>query len=164
MVSDLELIWPDRTDRFSPMGREVVLQPVHSMAATVEFGNVFFGLLAVLVHRGAFSAGFVFGEEILSFCADMLFLVEIAKKTPTLYLPEVTGEFMAAKRKTMLRNVGSLEPLLEDALVRIHAASAFRQLTGSEVEHKRMLAKVQTGLYQQILAFGSKPVIESFGP
>lgn len=154
MISDVELVWPDRTARFAPMGREVIVQPVQSMAATVEFGNVFFGLLAALIHRDALRDGFVFGEEVLSLCSDMLFLVDIAKKEPTLFLPEVTGTFMAAKLKTMQRNASSLENLMEDALVRLHAAAAFRQLGGSEVEHTRMLAKAQAAVYQQIQASG----------
>lgn len=163
LVSDVELAWPDHTSRFSPMGCEVIVQPVHSMAATVEFGNVFFGLLAALVHRDALGDGFVFGEEVLSFCADMLFLVDIASKEPTLYLPEVTGTFMAAKRKTMQRKAGSLENMLEDTLVRLHAAAAFRQLGGSEAEHQRMLAKAQEVTYQQITSSLSKPVSKTFG-
>jgi hypothetical protein len=61
IVSDVEVIWADRSGRYSPMGQEVIVPPVHAMAATVEFGNIYFGLLAILVHRDALTAGFDFG-------------------------------------------------------------------------------------------------------
>jgi len=142
LVSDLDVVWPDRTGRFSPMGQEVILPPVHAMAATVEFGNIYFGLLGVLLHRDALAAGFAFGEGVLSYCADLLFCVEIARRTPTLYLPEVTGQFIAARRKTMQQLAGSLEDTVEDTLVRLHAAEAFRQLGGSEAELRAMREKI----------------------
>lgn len=156
IISDVELMWPERTGRFSPMGCEVVLPPLHAMAATVEFGNIFFGLLAAHVHRDALGDGFVFGEEVLSFCADMRFLADIARRWPTLYVPEVTGRFIAARRKTMQRNAGTLENMLEDSLVRLHAAAAFQQLGGSEAEHQKMLAKALAAAYQQAQELGAE--------
>lgn len=150
IVSDVEVIWADRSGRYSPMGQEVIVPPVHAMAATVEFGNIYFGLLAVLVHRDALTSGFAFGEEILHFCADLLFCVEIAKRTPTLFLPQSTGEFMAVHRKTMQERIGSLDSVLEDGLVRLHAASAFRTLGGSEPDYKAMLNKVKTLIQNNI--------------
>lgn len=153
IVSEVDIVWPDHTDRFRPMGQEVTLLPEQTLAATVEFGNIYFGLLAVLVHRDAVSDGFVFGEDVLSFCADLMFCVSIAKKTPTLYLPEATADFIAARRKTLQQQMGSLPSTLEDALVRFRAVDACKELGVGDVQLQAMRAKVLANLARDVQHF-----------
>lgn len=119
-----------------------LLQPAEAMRQAAQNGNVFYGLLAPLIHVDLLRDGFNFGEETLSFSADMLFLMNIGKKSPTLYTKEFVADFIIANRKQALSKNATLEHFLEEGLLRLRAAECYRELTGDRPECQQLLAKV----------------------
>ena len=74
--------------------------------------------------------GFTFGEELLNYCADMYFLVNIGRRCPTLFEPALVSEFVAANRKVYQVAQHSLEHLVEECLVRLRAAHYYGDAVG----------------------------------
>lgn len=148
IVPRIDNIWPHGTDRWSVTSKEGVAPPHHVMAAIAESGNVFHGLIAPLVHVDAVKEGFTFGEDSLTFCADLMFSMHVARQTPTLYLTDVAAEFIGARRKGMQAGLATLEHFLEEGLVRLHAADAYFDLTGDRTRRNQLVARVMSWVQQ----------------
>jgi glycosyltransferase involved in cell wall biosynthesis len=118
----------------------VLATPIQAMMLVVRHGNVFHGLIAPLIHVDLLRDGFQFGEDNLSFCADMLFLMNIAKKTDTLYVPEPVAEFIMTRRKTLAVKLHTLEHYLEEGLLRLRAADTFFAMTGDQPYRNELIA------------------------
>jgi hypothetical protein len=118
--------------------------PHEAMYQVALNGNVFFGLQAPLIHVDALRDGFQFGEGILSYCADLLFLMSIAEKLPCLYIPEVIAEFVAQHRKHFSAGQQSLEHYVEEGLMRLRAADYYMELTGDRQERNRLVASIRS--------------------
>jgi glycosyltransferase involved in cell wall biosynthesis len=142
MVPRVENVWPHKRFLWGPTGKEAVLTSPHMMAVIVEHGNVFPGLVAPLFHVDTVKSGFTFGESTLSFCADLLFLMDIARRTPSLFITEVAAEFVAARRKSMLAGMYTLEHCLEEGLVRLRAADAYLVLGGDPAQRTPMAERI----------------------
>jgi hypothetical protein len=121
---------PQRQILWSPAPDYALVSPADAMRAVALSGNVFHSLSATLIHVDAVADGFQFGEECLNFCADLLFQMNIARKTDTLFVPEPAAEFMIARRKGALAGASTLEHYLEEGLMRLRAAESFEKLTG----------------------------------
>lgn len=142
IVPRIRIIWPHRQFIFVSTDQEEVLSPARIMAATVEHGNVFHGLTGPLFHVDAVKDGFSFGEEVLSWSADLLFMIGIAQKVSTVFLVDVTANFIIERRKTMQANAVTLKSYLEDGLVRLRAADIFLELTGDRAARTRLLSHI----------------------
>jgi hypothetical protein len=145
IVPRIENVWPNRRIVFRPTPGETVMSPAQAMATIVELGNIFHGLSGPLLHVDAVKDGFAFGEDVLSYCADLLFMLRIARKLPTLFITDVTAEFIAERRKGMQAGIYTLEHYLEEGLVRLRAADAYLQLTGDRAGRTRLLSHIVAG-------------------
>jgi hypothetical protein len=72
----------------------------------------------------------------------MMFSTTIAMHTPTLYITEVTSEFIAARRQSMQRGVYTLGHFLEEGLVRLRAADVFEKLTGDRPRRNQFVSTI----------------------
>jgi hypothetical protein len=142
IVPQVENIWPHKQFRYGISSRDVLLPPEKIMSVIVESGNVFPGLIAPLFHVDTVREGFTFGEDTLSFCADLLFLMNIAKRTPCLCLADATAQFIAARRRTMLARCLTLEHLLEEGLLRLRAVDAYLALGGDRARRVAMFDSI----------------------
>lgn len=142
IVPRIENVWAHGRKLWGATETEGFVSPANAMAAIAREGNIFHGLSAPLVHVEALARGFAFGEGTLSFCADMMFSATIAMHTPTLYITEVTAEFIAARRKNMQQGVYTLEHFLEEGLLRLRAADAFEKLTQDRPGRNQLLAGI----------------------
>jgi hypothetical protein len=122
----------------------VVLSSQQAMMETIRQGNIFFGLLAALIHVEAVRDGFSFAHDVLSYCADMYFLLGIARRTPTVFSPTVVSEFVAEHRKVFQAGQQSLEHALEGALVRLRAVDYYAELTGDRRNRDELVSLVRT--------------------
>ncbi len=146
IVPQIENVWPHGRMRWWVTEKEGVVSPANLMLGIAEGGNIFHGLSAPLVHADALKNGFTFGEDTLNFCADLMFSMAIAMRTPTLYITEVTAEFIAARRGNMQSGIHTLEHFLEEGLLRLRAADAFEKLTGNRARRNQLLAGIVSGL------------------
>ena len=146
IVPRIENVWPHGRKLWCVTGREGFVSPQNAMAGVAGQGNIFHGLSAPLVHVDAVKDGFTFGEPTLSFCADMMFSMNIAMHTPTLYITEVTAEFISARRRNMQRGIYTLEHFLEEGLLRLRAADAFEKLTRDRLRRNQLLAGIVSWL------------------
>ena len=142
IVPRIENVFGHRRVVFRPTPAETVVTGAQAMAMIVQYGNIFHGLSGPLVHVDAVKDGFAFGEEVLSFCADLLFMLRVARKQPTLFITDVTAEFIAERRKGMLAGIYTLEHYLEEGLLRLRAADAYLALTGDRQRRNQMLASI----------------------
>jgi len=146
IVPRIENVWPHGRKLWAVTEREGVVSPANAMAGIASEGNIFHGLSAPLVHADALKRGYTFGEDTLSFCADMMFSMSIALHTPTLYITNVTAEFIAARRKNMQQGAYTLEHFLEEGLLRLRAADAFEKLTQDRPGRNQLLAGIVSWL------------------
>ncbi len=146
IVPRIENVWPHGSKLWFVTEEEGVVSPLNAMAGVAIEGNIFHGLSAPLFHVDALKKGFTFGEDTLNFCADMMFSMTIAMHTPTLYIAEVTAEFIAARRKGMQRGVYTLEHFLEEGLLRLRAADAVETLGGDRPRRNQVLAGIRSWL------------------
>ena len=65
----------------------MILPPVDAMEATARHGNIFHSLIAPLVHVDLVREGASFGEDILSYCADLLYLMSVARRRRPISCP-----------------------------------------------------------------------------
>lgn len=142
IIPRIENVWPHGRKLWSVTEREGVVLPQNAMAGVAGEGNIFHGLSAPLFHVDTVKGGFTFGEPTLSFCADMMFSMNVAMRTPTLYITEVTTEFIAARRRNMQRGVYTLEHFLEEGLVRLRAADAFERITLDRPRRNQLVASI----------------------
>jgi glycosyltransferase involved in cell wall biosynthesis len=142
IVPRIDNVWPHGRETWSMTSKEGLVSPQNIMAAIAEFGNVFHGLIAPLFHVDAVKNGFTFGEETMDFCADLMFSMNLARHAPTLYVTEVSAEFIAARRKSMQAGLYTLEHLLEEGLMRLRAADTFFELSGDYDRRNRLLAGI----------------------
>jgi glycosyltransferase involved in cell wall biosynthesis len=154
LVPRIENVWPHGRKLWSVTKGEGIVSPQNAMAGVASEGNIFHGLSAPLVHGDALKGGFTFGERTLRFCADMMFSTSIAMHTPTLYITDVTAEFIAARRKNMQRGVYTLEHFLEEGLLRLRAADAFEKLSRDRPRRNQLVSGIvswlQMGLNQPL--------------
>jgi glycosyltransferase involved in cell wall biosynthesis len=148
IVPQIENVWPHGRSRWKPTYQEVVLSPLKAMEGIVIGGNLFHGLSAPLVHIDALQDGFTFGEDTLNFCADMMFSMTIAMRMPTLFITDVTAEFITARRKSMQRGFRTLEHFLEEGLLRLRAADAVEKLAGDRARRNQLLRGIVSGLHE----------------
>jgi len=146
IVFNVEIVNSQGATRWSTATQPRVLAPRESMLEIVRGGNVFFGLLAALVHADTVGEGFSFGGEILSYCADMYFQVEIGRRWPTLFYPDVLAEFVTTNRKTYSAGQFSLEHLVEEVLVKLRAGGYYAELTDDYQTQKQIPALLGTWL------------------
>jgi hypothetical protein len=167
-VGQIEHIYPSGPALWKIADVDSIMHPPVAMELIVLNGNIFHSAIAPLVHVEMVRDGFAFGEDILSYCADLLFLMGIGKKTPTYYLAEIVAEMVMEHRQTYRAKSGTLECYLEEGLMRLRAADAVLALTGDRAKRDRLAAivadLVQSGaaLAPQTLAGrppneGSKP-------
>ncbi len=123
-------VMPQGRHVWEPTPEAVLLSPVVMMRGVALRGNVFHGLISALFHVDAVRDGFEFGEGVLSYCADLQFLMSIARRTACLYVPEIGAEFIAAHRKHFRVAHASLEHALEEGLLRFRAAQNVGELSG----------------------------------
>ncbi|MGD9720840.1 MAG: glycosyltransferase [Pirellulales bacterium] len=130
IITGVDMLLPNARRTSIDAPGPFVLQPPEAMLEVVRQGNVFFGLLAALIHADAVRDGFTFGEELLNYCADMYFLVNIGRRCPTLFEPELVSEFVSANRKVYQVAQHSLEHLVEECLVQLRAAHYYGDAVG----------------------------------
>lgn len=128
----------------------VILPPVDAMEATARHGNIFHSLIAPLVHIDLVRDGASFGEDILSFCADLLYLMSVARRAPTYFLPEPVAEMMLEYRKTLQAKKNTLESCLEEALCRVRAADAVGELTGDRARRDALIEQSTELMHEAI--------------
>lgn len=146
IVPQIENVWPHGRKRWIPTYQEVILSPLKAMTGIVSGGNIFHGLSAPLIHIDALKDGYTFGEDTLNFCADMMFSMNIATRMPTLYIFEVTAEFIAARRKYMQRGFRTLEHFLEESLLQLRAIDVVEKLTGDRAQRNQLVGGIVGGL------------------
>lgn len=142
IVPRVENVWPHQRFVFQLTNQETLMRPAELMQAMVTYGNIFHSGTAPLFHLDTVKDGFSFGEGALSFCADMMFMLGIARKSSVLFIAEVAVEFIAERRKNMQAGINTLEHYLEEALVRLRAADAYLALTGDRQRRNQMLASI----------------------
>jgi hypothetical protein len=128
----------------------VILPPVDAMEATARHGNIFHSLIAPLVHVDLVRDGASFGEDILSFCADLLYLMSVARRAPTYYLPEPVAEMMLEYRQTLQAKKNTLESCLEEGLCRVRAADAVGELTGDRARRDTLIEQSMEVMHEAI--------------
>jgi len=128
----------------------VILPPVDAMEATARHGNIFHSLIAPLVHVDLVREGASFGEDILSYCADLLYLMSVARRAPTYYLPEPVAEMVMAHRKTLQAKVNTLEGYLEEGICRVRAADAVGELTGDRARRDALVEQTTELMHQAL--------------
>lgn len=146
MIGQIENVWPDRRQLWTPTATVALISPRDVMAEVVRKGSVLYGLIAALIHVESVRDGFDFCEGALNFCADMQFLTLIAMKTPTLYVPEPVAECVVVHRKYLPAKIGSLEHFLEESLVRLCAADAFGELSGDRAVRNQLVTEISQRL------------------
>jgi hypothetical protein len=150
IVPRIENVLPQGRETWGPTDVPGFVLPADAMAAVATSGNPFHGLLAPLIHVEMVRDGFDFGEGVLSFCADLRFLMEIARKTRPLFLVDVIGEFVAANRRHFRVGYGGLEHILEEGLMRLRAADAFLALSGDQQRRDELVRQVRTWLLESL--------------
>ncbi len=146
IVGRIENVWPEGST-FWALTEDYQLVPrENSLWACAMYGNVYHGLIAPAIHADALQGGFSFGEQMLSYCADMFFLAGVARQTPTLYVPEVVAEFVVSHRKNFSEGHHSLGHYMEEGLVRLRAAEWFCELTGDQPRKTRLIDQVRAYL------------------
>ena len=130
--------------------QSVILPPVDAMEATARHGNIFHSLIAPLVHVDLVREGASFGEDILSYCADLLYLMSVARRAPTYFLPEPVAEMVFAHRKTLQAKVNTLEGYLEEGICRVRAADAVGELTGDRARRDALVEQTTELMHQAI--------------
>jgi hypothetical protein len=140
LVFNVDTVWPGERSRWSTSHETFCLSPAQAMSEVVLRGNVFFGLVTCLLHAQALRGGFSFGTGTLSYCADLQFLMQIAREHPAHYYPEPVAEFIVANRKHFQVGQFTLEHVLEEALLRLRAADAYRDLTGDSRRRDELVA------------------------
>jgi glycosyltransferase involved in cell wall biosynthesis len=150
VIGNVEIVWADRRRPWNALQDVVVRTPEQAMVETVERGNVFFGLLSALIHVDAVREGFSFAEEVLNYCADMFFLLRIARRSQVVYLPAIACEFVAENRKTFYSNRGSFEHLVEEGLVRLRAADYYAELTGDRARRDQLIPVIAQWLRERL--------------
>jgi hypothetical protein len=148
MLVNVELVCPDRREPWTTARTTMLLTPAQAMREVAERGNVFHSLQAALVHVDAVRGGFAFGEDTLSYCADLLFLMNIARRHTTYYYPELVTEFVVENRRTFKVGQFTLAHFVEEAHVRMQATEHYQQLTGDRPGRDRLLALVAQWLRQ----------------
>jgi Glycosyl transferase family 2 len=148
IVPRIEIVRSDRRGVFMPTDRECVLSPAQLMVVIVEHGNIFQSLTAPLIHADTLTGGFSFGEPLLSFSADLFFMIGIARRWPAAFITDVTAEFHIERRKGYQAGAFTLEHYLEACLVRLRAGDAFLELTGDRPRRTKLLEHVVRGLHE----------------
>jgi hypothetical protein len=148
IVPRIEVIWSHRQSVYMATDRECVLSPPQMMAAIVTSGNVFQSLTGPLIHADALKDGFSFSEPLLSFAADLYFMIGVVRRASALFITDVTAEFHAERRKGFQAGIATLEHYLEASLVRLRAADAFLELTGDRARRTQLLAHIVRGLQE----------------
>jgi hypothetical protein len=139
IVFNVEIVAPEGRSAWSTAEGMLVLEPAQAMLEVVQRSNVFYGLVSALVHAEAVRGGFTFADEVLSYCADMFFQVNIARRNATYFIPQTIAEFVEANRKMYKVGQYSLEHLIEDGLVRLRAADYYAELTGDRETRDRLV-------------------------
>jgi hypothetical protein len=150
IVPRVDCIWSHRQSVFMATDRECMLSPAQLLDAIVQHGNIFHSLTGPVVHAEALADGFSFGEPVLSFSADLYFMIGVARRVPVLFITDVTAEFHAERRKSYQAGIFTLEHYLEASLVRLRAADAFLTLTGDRARRTQSLAHIVRGLNECI--------------
>jgi glycosyltransferase involved in cell wall biosynthesis len=145
LVGRIENVWPQGSTYWALTEDYRLVPPADSLRACAMYGNVFHGLIAGAIHADALGGGFGFGEDTLSYCADMMFLAHIARHNDTLYVPEIVAEFIVANRKNFSAGHESIGHLVEESLVRLRAAEWQFELTRDEPTREQ--------LKQQVMAY-----------
>ena len=139
---NIEIVWPEKRETWASFDRPFLGQPAQALFHVAKLGNVFHSLGANLIHADVLRNNIHFGEDNLSYCADLLFLMSVAKRTPNLHVPEVLGEFIFSRRKNFQTGRCSLEHFLEEGLIRLRAADALLELTGDRAERNRLVEQI----------------------
>ena len=113
-----------------------------AVAEVAQQGNLFHSLSAVVIHVDALSEGYGFGDPPLSYCADLYFLMHVAKKNQVLFTPEIATEFIIDRRKTYKTGQYGLEHLLEEGLMRLRGADAYLELSGDRQGRERLVQQI----------------------
>jgi hypothetical protein len=116
--------------------------PPMAMELAALNGNLFHSLIAPLFHADVVRGGFAFGEDVLSFCADALFLMGIGKATPTYFIAQPVAEMIMEHRQTYGAMAGTRRAILEEGYVRILAAGNFLDLTGDQAKYDQLSERV----------------------
>jgi hypothetical protein len=142
IVPQIENVWAHGRKRWAATQAEGMVSSLKAMEAVASVGNIFHGLSAPLVHRDALQGGYTFGDGTLNFCADLMFSTTIASHTATLFITEVTAEFVGVRRKSMQRSINTLQHFLEEGLVRLRAADAVEQISGDRARRNQLLSGI----------------------
>jgi len=152
VVGRIENVWPEGSTFWELTDDYKLVSSEAALTACAKYGNVFHGLIAPAIHRDGLTGGYLFGEQVLSYCADLAFLATVARQVPTLYVPEVVAEFVVANRKNFSVGHGSLGHVVEEALVRLRAAEWFFAITKDQAGKDRLIAQVQAFLREYLSA------------
>lgn len=142
IVGRIENVWPEGSTFWALTEDYQLVPSANSLHACALYGNVYHGLIAPAIHADALRGGFIFGEEALSYCADMAFLANIARQTPTLYVPEIVAEFIVANRKNFSAGHHSLGHVVEESIVRLRASEWFYELTQDQPTREHLVRQV----------------------
>ena len=124
--------------------------PAVALRNAAQHGNIFFGLNAHAVHRDALAGGFDLAEGLMSYCADFLFAVQVARRVDTYFLPVTVAQMVIEHRKTYSAKRNSLEALLEEMLVRHRAAEWLAEATGDTLERDQLIKELGLWLESQL--------------
>jgi len=139
---NVENTWQEKRETWSKVDSPFLVPPVQALIDIAKLGNVFHSLGPNLFHADVLRGNIHFGEDNLSYCADLLFLLCIARRTPNQHVPQVISEFNVARRKQYQAAHYSLEHFLEEGLMRLRAADAFLELTGDRAGRNLLVAKI----------------------
>ena len=137
IVCRVEVVEPTTRWVWAPTDDVALFPPEASMRSIVTAGNVFHSLQAVMINSQALRGGYHFGEETLSYCADLRFLMSLACGNWVLYVPEVALEFCAIHRRHFKSRQWGLEHLLEEGLLRLRAADLHFEITGDRAQREQ---------------------------
>jgi len=157
IVGRIENVWPEGSTYWA-LTEDTKLVPVeNSLRACALYGNVFHGLIAAAIHADALRDGFLFGEEALSYCADMAFLANIARRTATLYVPEIVAEFIVAHRKNFNTGQHSLLHIVEESIVRLRAIDWFYEITHDQPTREQLARHVSAFVRDELERLNASP-------
>jgi hypothetical protein len=157
IVGRIENVWPEGSTYWALTDDYQLVPPANSLRACALYGNVFHGLIAPAIHADALRDGFIFGEEVLSYCADMAFLAHLARRTSTLYVPEIVADFVVAHRKNFNAGQDSIVHLVEESVVRLRAAEWFFEITQDQPTRDFLLQQVTAYVREGLERLSASP-------
>ena len=73
IIGQIKLVRPVNPSVWACAPEDVTIEPAMAMEMAAHLGNVFFGLIAPVIHAETVRDGFTFGEDVLSYCTICCF-------------------------------------------------------------------------------------------